>query len=472
MTETLRPVPALGDLLGDLLGGATSGEVAVIGLGRSGEAVSRLLRHSGVRVYASDVGTGDAVQRAAIELQRLGVATDTGKHDLDRIAECAAVVVSPGVPPHVPPLVRARERGIRVLSEIEVALRALAGARYIAVTGTNGKTTTTALIAHLLRALGHETVEAGNIGTPLSEVALAAHRPEWIAVELSSFQLHDTPGVQPTVAVLTNLAPDHLDRYDSLEEYYGDKMMLFRNATGASVRVVNADDREIMRRTAGVPGIARTFSLEDQHADAWYDRARQVLMLAGQPLMERSLLPLLGDHNIANALAAAAAVWFASPADHTAAARAKLAVGLQSFHAMPHRLESVGERDGVLWVNDSKATNIGAARVALEAMTRPTVLLLGGRHKGESYLAMLDAVRAHAKIVLAYGESAALIENDLAPHVPVERLGSSFEQVITRARTLAAPGDAVLLAPACSSYDMFRNYEERGAAFRTLALGA
>lgn len=449
---------------------AARGEVAVIGLGRSGTAAARLLARAGVRVYASDAGTGAAVAAAAAALVGEGIDAEAGRHDLDRVSRAGAVVVSPGVPPDAPALRAARASGAPVLSEVEVAFRALAGTPYIGVTGTNGKTTVTALVAHLLRALGHETVEAGNIGTPLSEVALAGKRPSWIAAELSSFQLHDTPSVAPAVAVLTNLAPDHLDRYASLEEYYGDKQLLFRNSTMGSVRVVNGDDPEVMRRTASVPGIPRRFSLVDPDADAWYDAARGMLTLAGAPLLERALLPLLGAHNIANALAAALAVWHAVPTDQNVAGRARLVAGLRAFKAIPHRLETVGERDGVLWVNDSKATNVGAARVALEAMSRPTVLLLGGRHKGEPYSALLDAARAHAKVVLAYGESAARIEADLSSHVPVERLGSSFEQVIARARALALPGDAILLAPACSSYDMFTDYEERGATFRRLAL--
>ncbi len=430
---------------------ATDGEVAVVGLGRSGLAATKLLEAAGARVYGSD-------------------ASQPGGHDVERIARAACVIVSPGVPPDAPPVARAREARVPVYSEIELALRALGRVPYVAVTGTNGKTTVTALIAHLLRALGHATVEAGNIGTPLSEVALAPVAPGWIAMELSSFQLHDTPSVDPTVAVLTNLAPDHLDRYASLDDYYADKLLLFRHSTGASVRVVNADDAEVMRRTVGLPGVARRFSLADAHADAWYDAARGVLMLAGMPLLERALLPLLGDHNVGNALAAALAVWQSVPAGDETIARAKVAAGLRSFQAIPHRLEPLGERDGVLWINDSKATNIGAAKVALEAMTRPTILLLGGRHKGEPYTVLLDAMRGRVKVVLAYGESAPLVEADLAAHVPVERLGSSFPQVIDRARALASSGDAVLLAPACSSYDMFKNYEERGAEFRRLAL--
>lgn len=435
---------------------AAGGEVAVIGLGASGRAAVQLLEAAGVPVYGSDAKIAPG-------------------HDLARIARAGVVVASPGVPPEAPPLAAAKAAGVPIVSEIEVALRAMPNVPYIGITGTNGKTTVTALIAHLLRALGRKTIEAGNIGTPLTAVALSDDKPEWVVVELSSFQLHDTPSVSPQVAVLTNLAPDHLDRYHSLDEYYGDKQLLFRNASSSSQRVVNADDAEVMRRTQSVAGVPHRFSLKDSHAEGWYDASHAMLMLGGAPLLERALLPLMGDHNVANALCAALAVWVADPGFQTPTGRAKIAAGLMSFHAIPHRLEPVGEVDGVLWVNDSKATNIGAARTALEGMTRPTVLLLGGRHKGEPYTAMLDAVKQHAKVVLAYGESAAMIEADLVPAlggaVPVERLGSSFEQVISRARALAARGDVVLLAPACSSYDMFKNYEERGATFRRLALG-
>ena len=447
-----------------------AGEVAVIGIGRSGASVARLLRAAGGTVYLSDRGTGAALETAADSLRALGISVQLGAHDLERIQRCALVVVSPGVPPGVPALAAARAAGVSIVSEIEIGLRGLRGVPYVGTTGTNGKTTVTAMVAHLGHALGIAAVEAGNIGTPLAEIAMAPP-PPLLALELSSFQLHDTPSVAPSVAVLTNLAPDHLDRYDSLDAYYRDKELLFRNADSHSVRVVNADDAEVMRRTAQVPGIARTFSLHDVSADAYYDATTRLLMLHGAPLLERDLLPLLGAHNVANALCAALAVWEALPSERTATGRAKLAVGLQSFHAPLHRLEPVGQRDSVLWVNDSKATNVGAARVAIAAMERPTILLLGGRHKGEPYTELLDVMRGRVRQVIAYGESEDIVVRDLEGHVAVERGGSSFEHVVARARALARPGDTVLLAPACSSYDMFTNFEERGAAFRALALG-
>jgi UDP-N-acetylmuramoylalanine--D-glutamate ligase len=443
------------------------GEVAVIGLGRSGLSVSLLLRRARARVYASDASALDA--GTLTKLAAAGVDATGSGHDLDRIAAAAVVVASPGVPPNAAPLVRARERGVPVVSEVEIALAFLPAAKYIAVTGTNGKSTVTALVAHLLRALGADAVAAGNIGTPLSEIALRADPPEWVALELSSFQLHDTPSVAPAVGVLTNLEPDHLDRYASLEDYYGDKMQLFANATAASVWVTNADDAEVQRRTAALRGARHRFSLVNANVDAGPCATPNVWQLFGADFIATADIPLLGRHNIANTLAAALAVAAAEPAYRTPAARARLVDGVKTFKALPHRLEVVADAGGIVWIDDSKATNVSSARVAIEAMTRPTVVLLGGKHKHEPYGALLPGLAKHASLVIAYGEAAPIIEADLAPHVPLVRLGSSFHDVIACARAAAKPGGAVLLSPACSSYDMFTNYEERGDTFRRLA---
>ena len=447
---------------------AMRGEVAVVGLGRSGRAVALLLRRDGAAVYASDGGTGAFVERAAAELRALGVDAQTGGHDLERIARASVVVASPGVPPDAAPLACAAARGVPIVSEVEVALDYLPRTRCIAVTGTNGKTTVTALIDHLLRALGHDSMAAGNIGTALSEVALREPPPAWVALEMSSFQLHDTPSLTPAVGVLTNLAPDHLDRYRSIEQYYADKMRLFANASAGSAWVTNADDEEVERRTAAVRGRHLRFSLRPGVGDAFLSGAGDLVVL-GAPLLPRAMLPLLGDHNVANALAAALAVLASGAVRIEGDARIRLARALGTFRGMPHRLEIVGETGGVQWINDSKATNVSSARVAIEGMTRPTVVLLGGRHKGEPYTGLADALARHARLVIAYGEAAPRIAADLAGHVPLERLGSSFDEVIARARAAAQPGDAVLLSPACSSFDMFTNYEERGAAFRRAA---
>jgi UDP-N-acetylmuramoylalanine--D-glutamate ligase len=444
-------------------------EVAVLGLGKSGTSAAKLLLARGSRVYASDAGTSQTIQANAEILRSLGAAVDVGAHDLARIARASRVVVSPGIDPRNPPVAAAREANVPLVSEIEIALASLANSRVIAVTGTNGKTTTTALIGHLLRGLGLDAVDAGNIGTPLSDMALRDKQPEWIALEMSSFQLHDTPSLKPDVGVLTNLTPDHLDRYSTAEEYYADKARLFANANAASKWVLNADDQLVDQMAARAAGEKFRFSTR-MRSDAWLDSATGNMILRGDTLMPRSELGLLGDHNVANALAAGLAVSIADDRFATTESLELMATGLRSFHALAHRLEIVGEVDGVQWINDSKATNVSSTMVAVTGMKRPTVLLLGGRHKGEAYTALGPAIARTVKKVIAYGEAADEVEKDIGSVVAFEKLGKDFDEVIEHARKSATAGDAVLLSPACSSFDMFKNYEERGAAFRRLAM--
>ncbi len=445
------------------------GEVAILGLGKSGTSAAKLLLADGKRVYISDAGSTPGLQDVARQLRDLGAIVDVGGHDLARIARASRVVVSPGIDPAVPAIAAAREAGIPIVSEIEVALGYLDTTRIIAVTGTNGKTTTTALIGHILRGLGENAVDAGNIGTPLTDLARRDQRPDWIALEMSSFQLHDTPSLAPDVGVLTNLSPDHLDRYPTTNEYYADKALLFSNASESSRWVLNADDARVAEMTGAIAGRKFTFSVRHS-ADAWLDDASGTLHLLDRPLMSRGEFGLLGDHNVANALAAALAVSVADERFQESDARDGIVAALRTFNALAHRLEIVGERGGVQWINDSKATNVSSAMVAIAGMRRPTVLLLGGRHKGESYAGLGDAIRKSVKKIIAFGEAAPVVAADLAGVAPLEELGSDFEEVMRRAREVAEPGDAVLLSPACSSYDMFGNYQERGALFKTLAM--
>ncbi len=405
-----------------------NGVVAVVGLGKSGVAATRLLAREGVRVYASDGSDHPYAGAAADALRGLpGVEVDVGRHDLAKIRAAAAVVVSPGVPPDAAPLAAAREAGIDIVSELDLGFQALAAAgetHCIAITGTNGKTTTTALVAHLLAMAGLKATAAGNIGRPLADVAVSGDRYRWLSVEVSSFQLHDSPHFAPDVGILTNLAPDHLDRYPSVEAYYADKRLLFRNAGASSMWVLNADDPAVLELARGVLGRRAFFSLK-KPGDAWFDSGARTLRLG-----------VIGE-------------------------------GLRSFQALPHRLEPVREVGGVLWINDSKATNIASTVVAIEAMSRPFVLLLGGRHKGEPYTRLGPMLADRARLVIAYGEAGPIVEQDLKGRVPLER-GTTFDDCLARARRAARSGDAVLLSPACSSYDMFKNYEERGATFRKL----
>ena len=445
-----------------------AGEIAVIGLGRSGVAAAELLNSRGYKLYACDDASTAGTAEAAARLEGQGIHTQTGGHDAERIAEASLVVLSPGVPPDAAPVIAATSAGREVISEIEVALRCEPTLPYVAITGTNGKTTTTALVGHILRALGVREVDAGNIGTPLCEVVNSDLLPELVSLELSSFQLHDTPSIGPRVGVLTNLSADHLDRYASVDEYFADKALLFRNADDSSRWIVNADDEASQDLVRGVAGGWYEFSVA-READGWYDRSAGALMAFGHVLLHRSELNLLGDHNVANALAATLAVMAVSDRYRSADAATAIASALRSFRAMSNRLELVGEWNGVEWINDSKATNVASTLVAVQGMTRPTVLLLGGRHKGEPYSALVDPARDHVKLVIAFGEAAPIVQADLANSVPLRRVDGSFEKVIAAAREAAEPGDAVLLSPACSSYDMFRNYVERGDRFRELA---
>ncbi len=439
---------------------ARGGEIAVVGLGRSGVSAARLLRARGIAVYASDTGTSDAHQRWASAVRAAGADVELGGHDLARIGSATAVVVAPGVPPDVAPLAHAREHGREIVAEAELGLAELPHTRYVAITGTNGKTTTTSLAAHALSHAGLDIQPAGNIGVPVCDVALADRAPAWLALELSSFQLHDMPLVNPAVGVITNLAPNHLDRYASLDQYYADKLLLLRNATGDSVTVLNGDDEPLLKLAGGVAGNVLCFSLEGR-ADAWFDRLGRKLVVGERAVMERDELPLLGDHNVANALTVLL-VGHAIGADLDA-----MAEGMSSFEAIPHRVEPIREVNGVLWINDSKSTNVTSTEVALAALGRPFVLLLGGRHKGEPYNRLVPLLRDRCRAVVAFGESRPIIEQDLEGQVRV--IGAdTFTDVIAAARREAQPGDAVLLSPACSSYDMFNNYEERGATFRQL----
>ncbi len=435
-----------------------NGEVAVIGLGRSGLAAVRWLTSHGLRVYGSDAADSPVLREAVADLHQVSV--DLGGHDLDRIRAAVAVVVSPGVPPDAVPIAAAREAGVDVVSEIDLGARTLDDANLIVVTGTNGKTTTTGLIAHLLTAAGVSAVAAGNIGRPLTDVAGDPQRPSWVVVEASSFQLHDSPHLRPRVGVLTNLAPDHLDRYADVQAYYADKRLLFRNATDGSQWVLNGDDQAVMDLARGVDGVVRQFSL-NRPAAAWFDRSTDTLQVDGETVIERQALPLLGDHNVANALAAMLAALAAGIRGRD------LADGLRSFQAPRHRLEPVRDVGNVEWINDSKATNVAAASVALRAMQRPYVLLAGGHPKGESFEALAALLPLHCRLVVAYGEAGPDLARALGTAVRVEVV-ERFDDAVQRAGTGAQPGDVVLLSPACASFDQFRNFEERGERFRQL----
>lgn len=436
------------------------GEIAVLGLGCSGTAAAKFLAKSGCRVYASDRDDSAAVRTAAKLLGSFGVRCDVGSHDLERIMRSTLVVTSPGIPPHATPLQAATDAGITILAELDLASLFLHEVPKVVVSGTNGKSTTTALVAHVLNESGLVAVAAGNIGNPLIDVAAGASRPDWLVVEASSYQLHYSPHLTANVGVLTNVSPDHMDWHGSVEAYYADKRKLFENASATSVWVLNGDDSIVLELANGVAGVRRMWSLH-RAADAWYDRANDRLMVNGRTVLARSRFPLLGDHNVSNALAAAIAA-IAAGADSGAVSR-----GLESFRSLRHRLEPIREVAHVLWINDSKATNISSTMVAVQAMTRPFVLIMGGRGKGEGYSKIAQLLKPRCHNIVAYGEESDKIAAELGVAVPAHK-EASFEAAVDRARSLAVEGDVVLLSPACASFDQFSNFEERGDVFREM----
>jgi UDP-N-acetylmuramoylalanine--D-glutamate ligase len=437
--------------------------VSVLGLGVSGEAAALLAASLGARVYASDIKAGNGQEATAARLRDEGVEAEVGCHDMDRILASDLVVVSPGISPSSEVRHEVSIAGIPTVAEVELAYSRL-GSRVIGVTGTNGKTTTTVLIGHLLRESGLTVETAGNVGRALSEVALSVNQPEWAVVELSSFQLADIENFATHIGVLLNLAPDHLDRYRDVTSYYGDKRRMFGTGTDGSRWVLNADDDEVMRLAADAPGTTYLFSLDGPVGEgAWLDAEdRLVARIDGESHRWAAAdeLLLLGRHNVANALAAGLVAALAGCSDED------IARGLRSFQPLEHRLEPLGTLNGALWVNDSKATNISATGVALDAFDCPVVLLLGGRHKGEPYSSIANQVAARVRAIVAFGEAAPRIVADLEGVVPILEVENGLEATARCAARTAEPGDVVLLSPACSSYDMFPNYRERGRVFR------
>jgi len=447
--------------------------VAVVGLAASGRAAARLALEKGGEVHVSDLRTDAATHARGAELRALGAEVDLGEHPLDRIAGAATVVVSPGIRPDAPVLEELAERGVRWISEPEFAFRFFDGP-LIAVTGTNGKTTTAVLVAHLLAEDGLDVALGGNIGAafgpPASELALREQSPAWYVVEMSSFQLAAIDRFKPDIGVVTNLAPDHLDRYPTVESYYADKANLFRNADENSRWVLNGNDPAVEALAEGIPGGRFYFSTassgrQGARRGAYLDGDTLTLHLSevAEPLGRVEDMPLLGAHNVENALAAATAAGLAG------ASTESMRRGLATAKALPHRTEKVAEANGVRWVNDSKATNVAAARSAINSLDGALLVLLGGKDKDEDFSPLVEALSKADARVLAFGQAGPRIFRTLDGHVPVEVLPGGFDGVMETAAQRAVPGTTVLLSPACSSYDMFTNYEERGTRFAELA---
>jgi UDP-N-acetylmuramoylalanine--D-glutamate ligase len=436
--------------------------VLVVGLARTGIVTALFSAGYGATVTATDERPESELAEAAEKLRAAGVKLELGGFVPRSFLDQDLIVVSPGVPARIEPLEKARAQGIAVWSEIELAWRFLRG-KLIAITGSNGKTTTTSLVAHILKTSNVPTLVGGNIGTPLLALVETSVDTMVTVAEISSFQLETVEGFRPEIGVLLNLTPDHLDRHLTFEEYARVKMRMFENQLERDIALLNADDPEVTKRMPAKPKIF-WFSRQKRVATGAFLRDDQIIFRNEGSEVELARLAdvqLRGQHNVENVLAACAAAYLAG------AIPSAIAAGVKSFRGVEHRLEFVAEISGVQYYNDSKATNVDAAVKALEAFPGPLLVILGGRDKGSPYTPLRELLRERARLALLIGESAEKIASELGDAVRFENVGT-LPQALRIAAAHAQAGDTVLLAPACSSFDQFENYEHRGREFKEL----
>lgn len=441
--------------------------IAVVGMARSGLGAARLLSSRGFDVWATDSDPSPALED---RFRSLGIPFETGGHSTGKLREATEIVVSPGIPPGIEPLAGARDAGVPIISELELACRYLEG-RVVAITGSNGKTTTTALVAHILQDAGRRVEAGGNIGRPVSDMVAVA-TPETInVVEVSSFQLEGIRRFRPDVAILLNVTPDHLDRYPDFDQYRMAKFRIFSNQEADDVAILNRDDRQSWPPPLELVARTRLFSRSPQGDGAGL--AHGWLQVDGVPVLPVGEVPLRGAHNLENVLAAMLA------ADACGIDPGDVRRAVASFRPVEHRLETVAEIDGVLYVNDSKATNVDSAVKALEAFVAPVILIAGGLDKGADFRALARAFPDRVLEVVTLGRAAPRIREAIEQLQETEkeiggRIGTLHAQdmpeAVSTARELAREGDVVLLAPACASFDMYENFEARGRAFRDAVL--
>ena len=438
--------------------------ISVIGAARSGLAVAKLLKAQGVSVFVSDLQPVDELTAAAQELEKLGVPFEFGGHS-ERVYDAEILVISPGVPSSAPVVVAAASEGIKVVGELEVASW-YCRAPIIAVTGSNGKTTTTSLIGRIFSDAKKDHVVAGNIGTAFSNFVLDLAETSVAVVEVSSFQLDRIETFHPRVAVILNITPDHLDRYGaSFGEYIKSKCRIFMNQGTNDVLIYNNDD-EVTRQQ--VSKLMRSsvrllpFSAEQSLPAGGYVKKNKVIVsLDGrkEELIDVRAIRIRGEHNLYNSMAAALAARAMEVGNEA------IRQSLMCFEGVEHRLEFVRELNGVRYINDSKGTNVNSVWYALQSFEEPIILLLGGRDKGNEYSVLYDLVKKKVRAIVAIGESADTVVRNFKNLTRVVKLDTMFDAV-GQAERLAQRGDVVLLSPACSSFDWFENYEHRGRVFK------
>jgi UDP-N-acetylmuramoylalanine--D-glutamate ligase len=458
----LEPVPDETDRLDMEISGK---RILVVGLGTTGLATARFLHRRGASVTVTDSAREADLEAAVAEIRERGIGMELGGHDTGTFREAEMVILSPGVPHTLPPVAEARNRGVPVLGEIELSARFIREP-IVAVTGTNGKTTATALLGRMLERSGLRTFVGGNIGDPLIGYVDRGERADRVVAEVSSFQLDTVIDFRPRVAVLLNIAEDHLDRYPDFAAYAGAKKRIFMNQQPGDTAVLNGADPAVMALAETIRSRKLVYGgkldpVAPGREGAGITESEIIVALGecGRVTLPRREIALAGRHNAENAAAAALAALAAGGSIEG------VRTALAEFAGLPHRTEPVGTVRGVRFVNDSKATNIDAVRRALEAFSDPVLLILGGRNKGADFRLLREPVRRRVKAAFAMGESRDEIRNVLADIAPLETVGS-MDEAVNRAFQSARPGDVILLAPACASFDQYENYARRGDDFR------
>ncbi len=439
-------------------------KILVVGLGKSGLAAAKFLQARGAQVTANDAGTEEKIAGVA-ELKAQGIEVIAGSHPTELFENADWIVTSPGVPLALEPFQKAKAVGVPIIGEIELAARFLQG-RLIGITGSNGKTTTTTLMGEVLKNAGLPTQVGGNIGTPLISLVETTRADGFTVIELSSFQLEAVASLHLFAAVLLNITPDHLDRYDSMDDYAAAKANIFRHQTSEDLAVLNADDSRVAAMETNAHKVF--FSCKRELEEGIFLRGDDVISRANDTeriLISRNEIGIRGAHNLENVMATLA-VGLACGASPDS-----MRETIRNFSGVEHRLEFVAEINGVKFYNDSKATNVDSTIKALEAFDKGVVVILGGKDKGSDYAPLVPLIQTRCAHVILLGAAADKIAAVLENTIPLHR-ATTMHDAVARGVRLAHPGDTVLLAPACASFDMFDNYEHRGRVFKEAVLAS
>jgi UDP-N-acetylmuramoylalanine--D-glutamate ligase len=437
--------------------------VLVVGLGRSGVAAAFFLQDHGARVTVSDTKSEAQLQNEIGALLDRGISLETGLHNERTFRDQDLIVVSPGVPPDQPQLQHARALGIPVIGEVELAARFLQG-KIVAITGSNGKTTTTTLVGEILSKSGKKTLVGGNIGTPVISIVGQSSPDHLPVLEISSFQLETIQQFRPWIAVILNITPDHLDRHGTFQAYIDAKARIFENQRSGDYAVMNADDANLVALKGGIKGTLYSFSRKQPVENGTYLGNGQIVFRSSRsitPILPVSDIRLKGEHNLENVLAAVCAAMLAGCEPE------KVRRAVAEFQGVEHRLEPVATVHGVAYFNDSKATNVDATIKALESFPGNIHLILGGKDKGSDYSVLVPLLRERTKSVYLIGAAAEKINVQIQGATRIVASGT-LDRAVRQASEAATSGDIVLLAPACASFDQFENYEQRGQIFKDL----